>query len=234
MDLLYLIPLLTAYLIVLGWRSERLATRMLGVPVAGLLLVWLFGTPLVANGLIGWLERDYPSGSSCNGATVLVVLAGGIRGRPDDPSDVQRLREASIRRTLGAADWLSERPEVSVLAVGGLGGRATEAAIMVELLETTGLSNSLVALEEGRSTEEAAAAVARMVDENRESIALLTSAYHMKRALAEFSGAGIDACPVATDHRRSRVGGLGAVVPNTGALQKSIISIHELAGLLLG
>jgi uncharacterized SAM-binding protein YcdF (DUF218 family) len=207
---------------------------MLGIPVAGLVCVWLLATPLVANGLIGKLEQAYPPEDNCEDADILVVLAGGIKGRPDDPSEILRLRDDSIRRTLGAAAWLSKRPDVTALVVGGLGGRATEAEIMIRLLRTTGVSNSLVALTEPGNTREAAAAVARTVGAGQNGIALATSAYHMKRSLSALSDAGIDACPVATDHRRTEVGGFGSIVPNTGALQKTIISIHELAGLLLG
>ena len=234
MDPLYIVPVIVGYLLYLAITNRRLFARVLFFPVTGLIIVWLSATPLVANSLIGALESRHSSEDNCDSVEMLVVLAGGIRGRARSTTDFQRLRDASLRRALATASWLAEHPGVPAILIGGYGGQATEAEIMRQLVMSVGIENTLTILDEPKNTRESAIAVAAHPKAQDRRIAVLTSAYHMPRAWSEFNAVGIDPCALPTDFHRSRIGGLGSLVPNTQALQKTILSIHEFLGMLLG
>jgi uncharacterized SAM-binding protein YcdF (DUF218 family) len=234
MDPLYIVPVIVGYLLYLGMVNHHLSARALFFPVTGLIIVWLSATPLLANSLIGALESRHTNEDNCDSVELLVVLAGGTRGRARSKSDFLRLRDASLRRALATANWLDEHPGVPAILIGGYGGQATEAAIMGQLVMTVGIENKLTVLDEPRNTKESAIAIAAHPEAQNRTIAVLTSAYHMPRAWSEFNAVGIDPCALPTDFHRSRIGGLGSLVPNTQALQKTILSIHEFLGMLLG
>jgi uncharacterized SAM-binding protein YcdF (DUF218 family) len=234
MDPLYIVPVIVGYLLYLGMTNDHLSVRALFFPVTGLIIVWLSATPLVSNSLIGALESRHTSDDNCNNVELLVVLAGGIKGRARSESDFLRLRDASLRRAIATASWLAEHPGVPAILIGGYGGQATEAAIMGQLIKTVGIENTLTVLDEPKNTKESASAVAAHPKAQNRKIAVLTSAYHMPRAWSEFNAVGIDPCALPTDFHRARIGGLGSLVPNTQALRKTILSCHEFLGMLLG
>ena len=64
-------------------------------------------------------------------------------------------------------------------------------------------------------------------------VLLVTSAWHMRRAVAVFEGLGVDVVPVPADFssRTPRVTPLG-LVPSADAFSSSVTSIHEWVGLL--
>jgi uncharacterized SAM-binding protein YcdF (DUF218 family) len=233
MDPLYIVPVIVGYLLYLGKTNDQLSARALYFPLAGLVFVWLSATPLVGNSLIGMLESRHASNDRCDSAELLVVLAGGIKGRAESESDFFRLQDAGLRRALEAASWLAEHPDIPVFLIGGPGGRATEAAIMGQFIRVTGARNALTVLDKPKNTKESVIAVTQHPGTQNKTIAILTSAYHLPRAVMEFSAVGIDPCPLPTDFRRSKIGGVGSLIPNSQALQKTILSIHEFLGMLI-
>lgn len=233
MDPLYIVPFIVGYLLYLGKTNDQLSARALYFPLAGLVFVWLSATPLVGNSLIGMLESKHASNDRCDRAELLVVLAGGIKGHAVSESDFIRLRDASLRRSLAAASWLAEHPDIPAFLIGGHGDRVSEAAIMGQLIQATGARNALTVLDKPKSTKESVTAVAKHPASQNKTIAVLTSAYHLPRVVMEFSAVGIDPCSLPTDFRRSEIGGIGSLIPNTQALQKTILSIHEFLGALI-
>ena len=65
-------------------------------------------------------------------------------------------------------------------------------------------------------------------------VLLVTSALHMRRALALVRRAGLDAVPVATDFEARREPGVLQWLPSAGALQRSGHAIKETVGWLVG
>ena len=232
MNLLLLAPLALALLAFAAIRAGRETRRWL-VPGALLVLgLWIFAMPLTGNLLIGALEDDVRD-IDCADARFAVLLAGGMRGRPDDASEHHRLSEASLRRTIEAANWLkNDRGSLRVYVVGGYGRQVREADVIVSLLQSLGVVNPLVAVVTPRNTEESAAAMVTELGEQSGPVALISSGFHLPRAMLEFERAGLNACPVATDLRRSRLGGLGSIAPSPYALSKSMLALHEFAGIV--
>jgi len=65
-------------------------------------------------------------------------------------------------------------------------------------------------------------------------IGLVTSAYHLKRSEREFRAYFSNVVPIPSDYLYSYPKGhaIPAFVPNTGALFRSAIALHEMAGIL--
>ena len=102
---------------------------------------------------------------------------------------------------------------------------------MSQLIRSLGTMNQLTIIDEPRNTRESAAVLAALPNFGNQSVAVMTSAYHMPRTKAEFQRAGITLCALPTDYRRVRVGGLSSLIPNMGALSKSALSLHEFLGI---
>lgn len=65
-----------------------------------------------------------------------------------------------------------------------------------------------------------------------EKILLVTHAWHMRRAVAAFRGAGLDVTPAPTRFVTRPTPLLGDFLPSAGALQKSSFAIHEWLGIV--
>jgi uncharacterized SAM-binding protein YcdF (DUF218 family) len=86
--------------------------------------------------------------------------------------------------------------------------------------------------EQSRNTRENAVHSADLLKARGfETVLLVTSAFHMRRALAAFRAVGVEAIPAPTDFRRSASKpGVLAWLPDAEALQRSTIGIKEYLG----
>ena len=112
----------------------------------------------------------------------------------------------------------------------------SEARLLQRQLERWGADTSAVVLEEqSRNTRENAMFSAKILEERgAQRVLLVTSAFHMQRAVACFEAAGVkvDAYPV--DYRGydpARSG--GSWLPRSGALFDSTWALHEHVGRLV-
>lgn len=225
-------PFLFGYFIYLRHKQKAIFGMPLLLPTLLTGLIWLLATPLAGNTLIGFLEKPFQARQHCEDADALIVMAGGIRGRAYDNNDFLQLHNASLRRAMAGAAWLNNHPTIPAYIVGGYGRPVTESAVMAQLIRTLGVNNQLHVVEDAPNTRESAAAIARTPALQERNAAIMTSAYHMRRTKIEFQSVGVTTCAVATDFQRVRIGGVGAIIPNIGALNKSVISLHELLGIL--
>jgi uncharacterized SAM-binding protein YcdF (DUF218 family) len=203
-NLVLSLGLVGALLMLTRWRRAggRLAAGSLIVlAIAGL-------TPL-GNWLIAPLENRFPPWDQSRGApTGIVVLGGAIgpelslaRGAPD-------LRDAAERITAVAA-LARVYPEARIVYSGGTGrliARAgNEADIAADLLESIGLPRHRLILEkESRNTIENAVFSRDLVrPKPGERWLLVTSGYHMPRAIGVFRQVGFDVEAYPVDWRTS-------------------------------
>jgi uncharacterized SAM-binding protein YcdF (DUF218 family) len=63
-----------------------------------------------------------------------------------------------------------------------------------------------------------------------ETIVVVTSASHLRRALKNFASAGITAIPAAADVRGFGRLGLDALLPSSAALANTHVALHEILG----
>jgi uncharacterized SAM-binding protein YcdF (DUF218 family) len=234
-------PLLFAMLLAAGiWLAAAGRRKAsLWLLSAATVLLLAFSTGAASRLLLRPLEDRYPPWSGeARGVDVVVVLGGGVReAAPDEggrsaPSDVALTR-------LVAGLSLSRRLGTPLVVSGGLtwqaGDGETEADVAARVLERLGLPASMVIREgKSRTTWENALGVARLVAANRfRRVALVTSAWHMPRAMLAFRRAGIDCVPAPTGYLAGRRAlGPRDFMPGFQSLQESALALREYLGLL--
>ncbi len=217
------------------WR--RWGVSLVGL---GLLVVWIPATPLVADGLQGTLESAFPPApvADAPSADAIVVLGGAI-GAPRPPRVYPDLSGAADRVWHAARLYRAGTAPVIVASGGTVpwrDQRFREAEAMQALLTTWGVPADAVLLEsQSANTYQNATRTAKIAKRRGfERVLLVTSALHMRRALATFRTAGVSAVPAATDYRvvHGRTTFLD-VVPDAGALSASTAAIREYVGYLV-
>lgn len=220
---------------VLAFTAFRTRTRLRKWRGAFLLLflwAWITSTPLFAHALVNWLEEAASAESlppTTPDAPLIVVLAAGepwFRGNRDP----LQLDLASQRRTICAADvWRELGGRVLFLgSIRGEGDRAVSVR-MAELATRLGVpADALDAIPGSHNTFENL----QDVPATRRPLVLVTSAMHMRRALAVARQRELAMHPVACDFRGRRGLGLRAYFPDNGALPLYTSALHEIVGYL--
>jgi uncharacterized SAM-binding protein YcdF (DUF218 family) len=218
------------------WRPRWGAPAVVG----GLLIIWVPATPVFADWLQGTLERQFPPApvTAAPEADAIVVLGGSI-GAPKPPRVYPDLSGASDR-VWHAARLYEAGKAPRIIASGGTlpweDQRFREASAMQALLESWGVPPDSVLLEsESANTYQNATHTAEVAREHGiDRVLLVTSALHMRRALATFRGTDLAVVPVATDYRVVRGGTtLLDVLPSANALAGSTAAIREYVGYLV-
>ncbi|BAO43696.1 YdcF family protein [Thiolapillus brandeum] len=231
-------PLGLSILLLLGallWqRRKPLATLFV---VTAVMLLWICSTPRFSDWLMATLEDDYPptSASTAPEADAIVLLGGMIRGRVPG-ADLPDLSDSVDRLFHAAALYRAGKAPVLVLTGGNAEGYEPEAVAMGRVLETMGINREVMVLEDkSRNTHQNARNTAPILNSlQAHSILLVTSAYHMSRAMMEFRDKGVKVYAAATDYRvvdtpRTMLDWL----PSSGALNQTTIAIKEYLGMLV-
>jgi uncharacterized SAM-binding protein YcdF (DUF218 family) len=216
-------------------RRRRKAAR----PWVAMLLVYLaFATPLGGNALLLPLEnRARQAAAACQAEgpapALAIVLAGGVDTGASTAGDYQFLSEASLRRSIVAAQWARAEPARRLLLSGGYGDVA-EAVLMARLLEELGIAPQRITIDSRSiNTAQSGHNIARQLRERQiERVGIITSADHMPRAQAELQAHGISTCALPMDYRYVAPLMPGHLVPQLTALGKSTRALHEYLGML--
>ena len=224
---------LAALLAALGRR--RAAASIIGL---GALLLWLLSTPLVSHWLITGLEADYPpvAAGDLPKRGAIVLLGGGL-GTSADPEAPGDLRGSADRIWHAARAWHAGRAPLILVSGGNVfpNGRRTEADGTREFLEDLGVPRTAILLEDrSRNTwQNAELTRERLAEAGIPDVLLVTSAYHMRRAMLSFAAAGVDAWPAPTDHAVPTAAPLLLrLLPNSDALATSADALKEHLGRL--
>jgi uncharacterized SAM-binding protein YcdF (DUF218 family) len=230
-----LISIGIAGLVLLCTRFTRLASWLVVTSVA---LIAVAGLSPLGNALLLPLEQRFPPWDASRGAPDgVVVLGGGITPDVSAARGAVALNEAAERIT-AAVELARSYPNARIIFSGGnsalLSDGAVEAAIAVREFVALGIPRDRITAEEqSRNTIENAVFSHLIADPKPgERWLLLTSAYHMPRAMAAFRAAGfrIEAYPV---DWRTR-GPIDAVRPfiSLGAgLSRTDTAVREWVGL---
>lgn len=212
-------------------------------PARWLLTVGLFAllvcgyTPL-SDLLVRPLENRFPRADlerGAEGLAGLIVLGGGEDGRASPPREIAGLNEAAERYTEAVALW-RRYPHLRVVLSGGsstLAGRdGTEAERAVHLLTALGVpQDRIIAEGRSRSTHENATFTADLLKPKPgERWLLVTSGWHMPRAIGCFRRAGFDAIEAwPVDYRTAPGGNWNASIAE--GLRRMDFVVREYAGL---
>jgi len=218
-------------------RSRRLASWLV---VTSLVLLVLFGLSPLGNALMLPLEERFPPWDASHGAPDGVIVLGGVIAE-----DVSAARGAvalneSAERVTVAAELARRYPKLRIIFSGGtnalLFDKGAEAGFAVRQLEDLGVARErIVAEEQSRNTVENAV-FSRLIANPQpgQRWVLLTSAFHMPRAIAVFRAAGfpVEAYPV--DWRTTGPMDLVRPYPSVSeGLRRTDVAVREWIGLLL-
>ena len=223
--------------VLLVTRFSRAGRRLM---VGSLVTLAIIGFSPLGNALMILLEQRFPPWDPARGAPDgIVVLGGGIRPDVSATHDDVVLSEAGTRITAAVA--LARRyPQARIIYTGGSGAliyrEGSEAAFAVQIFESLGIPHSrLMAEEQSRNTvENAVFSMLIAMPQPGERWLLVTSAFHMPRAIGTFRQAGfpVEAYPV--DWRtRGREDLLRPSAAVTEGLERTDIAVREWIGLFM-
>ena len=219
-----------------------------GLSASGLLLLTVPSLPLVSDALLRPLEQEATSLTPkvIPSADVVLVLGGGIR--PAGPHGLGvEVGDAGDRLLTGVRLLRQQKARQLITSGGQVSfGRddqtPTEAHLAKELaLELDVPASAIIINEASKTTAQEAAAIKTMaLKRGWKRLLLVTSAFHMPRALASFRKLpGIAVIPVASDYRlkpggKATIGSIVlSLVPSAKALEQSTMVIKEHLGMMV-
>ncbi|MDB5408418.1 MAG: putative transrane protein [Rhodospirillales bacterium] len=223
----FLVVFVLGLLVSLRWRRLGRALQ-----IAAFLALYALSTPYVANRLLASLEPAAPLDMQRAGvAGAIVVLSADASGAtPEYGSDtigamtLQRMRYAArLQRETG----------LPLLVTGGVPGQFSRplAVMMAESFEADfGLTPRWVEDRAQTTADNAEFSAAMLKPDGVSTVLLVTSAWHMKRAMLAFAASRLAPIPAPTMFTivssRPR-----SFLPRLGALHNAYYALHEYLGI---
>lgn len=220
---------------VVAWAVTRGHRRRRGVAFALLALCWLLATRPVADLALRPLEGSFPRPSIASlrqaGVQQVVVLTGG--GYPPAGELLAAaFPQASTFRYLAGVELCTRLGPDCRLVFSGTSGRGSgdlpTAATMAELTRLLEPRRTLAAETASTRTAEHPANVRPLLA--AAPFALVTSAYHLPRAVASFRRAGLDPVPYPVDFLAQGRYRWNDWLPSPGSLWAFQLALNEYLG----
>lgn len=215
------------------WKRERKpALVLLGLT----LVIYLSSTSWIGGLLIGSLERQYPQPKAPKGDIIVVLGGGATSGTPDFDGEGNLSGSAANRLLIAAR--LHRTTGLPILISGGkvFSDTGIESEISKRQLQALGIPAKDIFVENhSLNTEQNARFTAKMLKKyNFSSPILVTSAFHLPRAVIEFAKTGLQILPYPSDYWTSRPEKLYAVklVPSSSGLSLTGTALKEYLGIL--
>lgn len=203
-----------------------------------LLGVWILATPVFSDRLAADLESVHaaPPLASLPSADAILLLGGATKPAVP-PREFPELVDAADRIVHAARLFHAGKAPVIVASGGPPAWQKdgpAEATALVELLVTFGVPESAIVREEASgNTRENCTETKRLLDARGASdVLLVTSALHMRRALATCRSAGLRVHPAPTDFWVAHVGPRTALdwIPDAEAFLLTHFVMRERVG----
>ncbi len=225
------IMLFLAGLLLLWMRRKRSAGLLMLMAIA---LLWISSTQVAAEFVLDSLERYYPplALEEIPTADAIVVLGGVTRGRVSG-NDLTDLGGGADRIIHAARLFKAGKAPLLILSGGNDPGYRSEAEAMADILQLIGIPAEKMVLEtKSRNTQQNAIYTQKMLQQQGiRKILLVTSASHMRRAEAIFTGIGVSVLPAATDYQLvERAPTFLDWLPQAEALEMTTKGIKEYIG----
>ncbi len=227
-------------LLVLGWcirrRRPRASAAILFFAIA---LLYLASAPWSSRLLVGTLEGTYPIRPSTDlpEADAMVLLGGTTY--PIEPPRVEA-EEIAGARVQRAARLYHAGKAPKIIVAGGVvyqsteGLARTEADDMSELLVMMGVpADAIIREAASRNTYENAGNTIGILEAMKcRQILLVTSAFHMPRAMALFRRSNLTIIPAPSDPRSGgTIDEWRDLFPGPDGLKLTTLAINELVGI---
>ena len=227
-------PLLVALFgLLLARRRPRLGRALIAFALVSL---FALSMPVVSHQLFGLL-KDYPAieDAKAKEAQAIVILSGGMRRNALEYGG-DTVGQYSLERARYGAR-LARRAQLPVLVTGGIVFNGEpEAELMRKTLEQEFQVPVRWVESSSRTTaENAENSAALLKAAGIERVLLVTHAFHMERAVAAFTSAGLQTIPAPThvhNPNPEREPFALWLMPNATSLRDSAVALHELLGNL--
>lgn len=199
------------------------------------IFMWLLSLSPVSDMMLRGLESDFKIPKNLHG-DVIMLLGGGVSDKAPDLTGVGAPSGDMLERTVTAVR-IQKRLNVPIIVTGGVvfKGKAAEAPIVKRFLVDLGVPSERVIIEDkARDTIENAKYSKEICEKNGyKNPILVTSAYHMKRAVLSFKKVDMDVLPFPAGFRtwKNKRYGWESYLP--GSFGDVNTAIHEYLGLLL-
>ncbi len=204
--------------------GKRKFLRLLSLGSA--LTLYLISVEPVKDLLFYPLERGMKTPERLGG-DVIVVLGGGVYNSGE-------LKATSYKRLMGGyrVHLLTGLP--LILSGGTATGLVAEAEVMKRVLTELGVDENYILTDKrSRDTKENALQVKRICETlGCERVILVTSAFHMRRAVRMFKEAGLEVIPYPVDFKFEGRYNLYSLFPKHSVFYDSVIAIREYLGLV--
>jgi len=229
------LPLVAAaVMLALALLLRALRRRILATIIAalGVAIAYTGSIPLVGQALLAPLEQRYPALTAAPSADTVVVLGSSYAPRAGI-SVAAALDTAGLVRILSGIAWAERLGGRLVVSGGAPSDRTPSAHGYAALAMEFGMPpERIVVLDEPLDTGDEAVAIAALLEAR--PFVLVTSAYHMPRAVQLMERAGASPIPAPTDQQVVLGQSLrwSHFVPRASGLQSSEAALHEYVGLL--
>jgi uncharacterized SAM-binding protein YcdF (DUF218 family) len=217
-------------------RRKRAGLALL---VTSTVVVAIVGLSPLGNVLLLGLSERFPPWQPTGTPDGIIVLGGAIDSDVSAARDTIEL-DASAERVLTMLRLARRFPQARIAFSGGSGNlflnSVSEAPIAAQLLEEFGVGRDRILLEESSRTtaENASMLRAKLAPKPGERWLLVTSAFHMPRAIGVFRKAGFEVEAYPVDWRTR--GWADASVPFdrlSSGLARTDVALHEWSGLVI-
>lgn len=202
----------------------------------GFFIITLFSLNPISVSLLDELQSQYaPLMYPPSTITDIVVLGGGVSGGKNYPPNLT-LNSASLSRLVEGIRLLKEaeknNPQAKLILSGGrvfqsqaIAGTMRNTAVML------GVARKNIVMEDGsQDTRQEAIFLQKIVGD--QPFVLVTSAYHMPRAMGLFEHLGMHPIAAPTQYLGYRYDFALWCVPNANSLIVSDIALHEYLGII--
>jgi len=223
-------------ILLLPTRFARAGRRL---AIASLVVLAILGLSPLGNALILPLEQRFPAWDPAAGPPAgIVVLGGAIAPDVSTARNEAALNEAAERLT-AVAELARRYPAARILFSGGSGAlvfdEGSEAEFVPPVLESFGIPAGRIVLEDrSRNTAENALFSKQIAQPKPgERWLLVTSAYHLPRAVGVFRKVGFVVEPYPVDWRTRGVEDLWRPFASMGeGLRRTDTAVREWVGLM--
>ncbi|MFN3545778.1 MAG: YdcF family protein [Thiobacillus sp.] len=217
--------------LVLNRRRPRLAMSLILISAVSL---YTLSTPWVGGLLQKSLEISEPiTPDALASVDAIVVLGGGRRiDAPEYGGDT--LNSFSVDRLRYAAH-LHRASGVPLLVTGGMpgGGSTPEGRLMQQALrQEYGFTPRWVEDASVTTWDNARFSAALLRKDGARRIALVTHAWHLRRAVPQFEAQGLEVVPAGTQFASTEIDDVFDLLPTPNGLRDSAYALHEWLGIL--
>ena len=207
--------------------------------VTSIVMLVIAGLSPLGNVLLLGLSERFPPWQATGNPDGIIVLGGAIDSEVSAARNTIEL-DASAERVFAMLRLARQFPQARIAFSGGSGNlflnSVSEAPIAAQLLDEFGVSRDRILLEESSRTtaENASMLRAKLAPKPGERWLLVTSAFHMPRAIGVFRKAGFEVEAYPVDWRTR--GWEDATVPFDrlgSGLARTDVALHEWGGLVI-